>query len=197
MTVNLLHSKAMDVAESAFIQKIRGNLRQARDLFVEAFELERDAAMQLEKDLQAEPTRSVLFRSAASLAMNAGDFHSAEKMIAMGLAGEPPAEIAEELRQLMLDLYLQHQSHPGPKPPSEDAVPIVLTGRLGYADASRNRIRLLDDEGRKAPYLLQIETDLSGVVQRFWGNRVKVTGLTWPQSRHIQVKDIEIWPQEN
>ena len=189
MTVSYLHSKAMDVAESAFMQKMRGNLLQARDLFVEAFELERDAAMQLEKDLESEPTRSILFRSAASLAMNAGDFHSAEKMIAMGLAGDPPEDIAEELRNLILELYLARKPEPAVSNPP--AVPVVLTGRLGYADESRNRVRLIDERGKKTPYILEINRDFTETVQRFWGKHVKVTGLSWKDSRRIQVEDIE------
>lgn len=193
MTVSVLHEQAMDLAELAFINRMKGKPEEAKELFIEAYGLEREAAMQLEEQLDAEPTRSILFRSAASLAMNAGDFHHAEKMIAMGLAGDPPEEIAEELRQLILDLYLQRKPDPTIAQVSEShPVPIVLTGRLGYADSTRNRIRLIDEDGRKEPYFLQVEENFYSVIQRFWGNKIKVTGLTWPQTRHIKVEDIEI-----
>jgi hypothetical protein len=50
-----------------------------------------------------EPTRSILHRSAANLAFQCGKLRDAEKLIAVGLSGSPPDEIADELR----DLYEQ------------------------------------------------------------------------------------------
>jgi hypothetical protein len=51
----------------------------------------------------------VLFRSAATLALECGEFREAEHLIAMALIGEPPAEIAEERRELFakVSAYLQ------------------------------------------------------------------------------------------
>jgi tetratricopeptide (TPR) repeat protein len=95
-----LHNEAMDLAELAFIERVKGQMSNARELFKKAFELEKQAAICILSDYGAEPSRSVLFRSAASLAMNFGDYREAEKMIASGLAGDPPFEIAEELRNL-------------------------------------------------------------------------------------------------
>jgi hypothetical protein len=55
-------------------------------------------------DLSAEPTRSVLHRSAAALAVECGEAREAERLIAVALAGNPPEEIAEELRDLWQEL---------------------------------------------------------------------------------------------
>jgi len=101
--LNTLHNQSMDIAEKAFLLQQKGEDLLATESFEAAFQLEKEAALLLLGDYEAEPTRSILFRSAASLAMNAGDFREAEKMIANGLAGNPPLEIAEELR----DLYEQ------------------------------------------------------------------------------------------
>ena len=49
--------------------------------------------------------RSVLHRSAASLALNCEEYRLAEKLLAVGLAGDPPAEIADEMRDLMEQVY--------------------------------------------------------------------------------------------
>jgi len=52
-----------------------------------------------------EPTRSVLHRSAATLALECGALCDPERLIAVALSGDPPAEIAEELRDLLEPVY--------------------------------------------------------------------------------------------
>jgi len=100
--VNELHSKAMDIAERAFIAQRKAQLDKAKQLSQEALIYEREAAMLLLNDYDIEPTRSVLFRSAACLALDFDDYREAEKMIAFGLSGNPPREILEELRDLLI-----------------------------------------------------------------------------------------------
>ena len=96
-----LHEQAMDFADQAFIARRRGNSELADKLSRKAFELEAAAAHLVRDDLTSEPTRSVLYRSAASLAMDCGEVRQAERLIAIALAGNPQPEIAEELRDLL------------------------------------------------------------------------------------------------
>jgi hypothetical protein len=100
--VNELHEKAMKIAQAAFVARMQGELENVKQLSSQAFEYERKAAMLLLNDFDIEPTRSVLFRSAASLALNFKDYREAERMIALGLLGNPPPEILEELRELFI-----------------------------------------------------------------------------------------------
>jgi hypothetical protein len=100
--VNELHEKAMEIAQAAFIARIQGNLENVKQLSLKAYEYEREAAMLLLNDYEIEPTRSVLFRSAACLALDFEDYREAERMIALGLLGNPPPEILEELRELFI-----------------------------------------------------------------------------------------------
>ncbi|WP_238360991.1 hypothetical protein [Iningainema tapete] len=65
------HQQAMDLAQMAQVAKLRGNLAQAEQLSRQAFEKERLAAELLASNVEAEPTRSVLHRSAATLAIDA------------------------------------------------------------------------------------------------------------------------------
>jgi hypothetical protein len=102
--INALHNQAMDAAGRAFHADIHGDYAAAETLFREAFESERRAAMLL-LDSPAEPTRSVLLRSAASLALDCREFREAERLIAIGLAGNPPAPISDELRDLLETVY--------------------------------------------------------------------------------------------
>ena len=86
--------------QDALVAEVKGDNITALRLFSAAFDLERAAALDLTNALEKEPTRSVLFRSAASLAMNCGRFEEGEAMIALGLLGNPPRDIADELRDV-------------------------------------------------------------------------------------------------
>ncbi|BAY79222.1 hypothetical protein NIES25_57060 (plasmid) [Nostoc linckia NIES-25] len=103
-----LHKQAMDLAEAAFIAKLRGNLEQANQLSQQAFEKESQAAGLIANQLDAEPTRSVLHRSAATLAIDCGKFQAAERLIAIALSGNPPQEMTQELK----DLFIKINSRP-------------------------------------------------------------------------------------
>lgn len=98
--LNNIHKEAMNKAEAAFILRIKEQSTEAKKLFEKAFQLEKKAADMLLIDFKLEPSRSILYRSAAYLAYNAGLYKEAEKMVVTGLAGNPPNEIAEELRNL-------------------------------------------------------------------------------------------------
>lgn len=99
-----LHQQAMGIAAQADIARKRRAFSKAKKFYNEALALERAAAMGFKDRLKYEPTRSVLFRSAATLANLAGDKRECERLLCMGLAGNPPDEIADELRQLWPNL---------------------------------------------------------------------------------------------
>lgn len=103
--VHVLHQKAMALAEDATLEQTSGNTSRAKELYAQAFENERLAAELFANHADSEPTRSVLLRSAASLALDCGDSWFAEKLIARALAGNPPPEIADELRDLLEQVY--------------------------------------------------------------------------------------------
>src|ERR1700676_5233315 len=98
-----LHRQAMEWAEKADLTRIRGDAEAVRPLLEKAFILEKKAALLCADNL--EPTRSVLYRSAASLAYQCGRLRDAEQLVAAGLAGNPPEEIANELRDLMEQVW--------------------------------------------------------------------------------------------
>jgi len=96
----ILHQEAMSVAQEAFAAQRAGNFEQYLVMSRQAFEKEKAAAWLLFDQFDAEPTRSVLFRSAAQLAFNCGLVRETEQLVAAALVGNPPAEIMRELRQL-------------------------------------------------------------------------------------------------
>jgi hypothetical protein len=95
-----LHDEAMDLAEAAVLAGIRGDRNEVFELWHRAFEREKEAAECSAGDPSLEPTRSVLHRSAASMAIRCGELKEAERLIAVALSGDPPREIADELRYL-------------------------------------------------------------------------------------------------
>ncbi|MBD2343970.1 hypothetical protein [Anabaena subtropica] len=101
-----LHKQAMDFAEMAQVAKLKGDSVLALQLFKQAFEKERLAAELIVNNLAAEPTRSVLHRSAATLAIDCGEIAAAERLIAIALSGNPPQEIAEELKDLFVQINI-------------------------------------------------------------------------------------------
>ena len=114
LTVKDLHPKAMDLAEMAFRHRRRGEEDRAKSLFLEAMEMERKAALLLPAKQESEPSRSILYRSAASLAFNAAEFETADWLIANGLSGFPPHEIKEELKNLYDDVnFMRHLTAKG------------------------------------------------------------------------------------
>ncbi len=104
MNMKEIHQEGMMLAQQAIVLRAQGNEEFAHQLFTEAFELEKQAALMLINDFDNEPTRSVLFRSAGSLAMNCKKYREAEKLIAQGLIGEPPKRIMHQLRALSLEI---------------------------------------------------------------------------------------------
>jgi hypothetical protein len=96
------HDTAMDLADKADRARRNGDATESKRLLTEAFCHERDAAMEFDNVEDMEPTRSVLFRSAASLAFEAGLLEEARIMAVKGLYGLYIREdIAKELQDIL------------------------------------------------------------------------------------------------
>ncbi len=96
-----LHQVAMDFAERAVVAEHQGRKGEARELYRKALTQEQAAAELLRSDVESEPSRSVLYRSAATLALKSRDFKQAKSLAEDGLGGNPPVEIESELLDLL------------------------------------------------------------------------------------------------
>lgn len=123
-----LHNDAMDIAEDAFLARLQRDHGKAEDLFKKAFELEKKAALLIIDEYHLEPSRSVTFQSAASLAFNAGLYREAEKMINLALAGDPPELIADELRDLYEDVNFKRHLELKGVELGDDQYQLVIAG---------------------------------------------------------------------
>lgn len=101
MTVKEFHKKASELSQKAIVLLASGQEEEANFTYIEAFEYEKKAALVLLDKIEKEPSRSILFRSAAALALKAGLFRDSEQMAACGLAGNPPDNVLDELREII------------------------------------------------------------------------------------------------
>ena len=97
-TSNDIHNEAMDYAEYALSAKRRGDTVEAAKLFAKSLELERKAIDLLTE--RVEPEYSILHRSAATLALDCGEFRLAEQIASKALAGDPPEHVVWQLRSV-------------------------------------------------------------------------------------------------
>jgi hypothetical protein len=136
----------MERTDLALDARLRGEFAQALLYFREAYDLESKAATILANDLEGEPTRSVLLRSAASLALDCGLIPDAEKLICTALIGHPPEEIAEELRDLLEQVHFQRHLELRGVALHETEVQMSISGKsVGFGiapiDAFLNRVQ--------------------------------------------------------
>lgn len=100
--ITKLHNQAMKLSFEAMVARTRGDTEKARNLYGDALVLERVAA-RLADGLGVEPTRSVLFRSAAWMAIWACLPGDAEALALAGLNGNPPGDIRAELEHVRVE----------------------------------------------------------------------------------------------
>jgi hypothetical protein len=150
MDIRELHRQAMGIADSADLKKRHGNREESLSLYEQSYNYERAAAMKAYNDNIGEPSISVLLRSAASIAMSCQKYREAEKLIGLALSGEPPYEIAEELRDLLEDVNFHRHLKVKGVELSEDEVQLVIAGNgvgHGFAKTKEvmNRIKTFRD----------------------------------------------------
>ena len=144
-TSNDLHRRAMDMAALALMDRMHGNTKQERARFERALDLELAAIAELEEPV--EPTFSVLHRSAATLALDCNQFRRAEQLVATALAHEPPPEIADELRDLLEQVYFQRHLEVRGVVLREEEFQLSLSGPdvgFGFVSAAQFQKRIGD-----------------------------------------------------
>lgn len=134
-----LHHLSMAHCDDAMAARAGRNESQATESFRQAFVLEREAAALIAASVDLEPTRSILHRSAASLALECGEPREAERLVATALGGDPPDEIAEELRDIFEQANLIRHLELKGLVLSSDEFQLSLTGKsVGYGMAESN-----------------------------------------------------------
>jgi hypothetical protein len=141
-----LHRAAMQHMDAAQAARRAGKAVVARRATERALSLECDAASLVEE----EPTRSVLRRSAAAMALGVGAHRTAERMIASALAGDPPEEIANELRDLLEQVYFSRHLDVRGMRLTDDQFQMSLAGNeVSFGMARSERFLKRVDDMRK------------------------------------------------
>ena len=95
-----LHQQAMFFAQDALVATQHKEIEKAFTLNQKAFELERQVALSLVNS-KNEPMRSIILKSAATLALDIGQYREAEIFISYGLIGTPPDDIHQDFLALL------------------------------------------------------------------------------------------------
>lgn len=96
--VHELHEAALELIDKAALSV---NTDESRNLLIQAFELERDAAMELSEVIDISTIRSMLFYEAIKLAFRLGKFKDANDLATIaqkGLVHEDFADLIENQR---------------------------------------------------------------------------------------------------
>lgn len=128
MNIIELHRLAMSVAEKADHLKREGSKSEAINLYIDAFEKEREAAFGALSSGAEQPTPAILLKSAAYLALDAGLVRECEKLICIALSSDIPDEIADELRNLYEDVNFHRHLKLNGITLSEDEIQISIAG---------------------------------------------------------------------
>ncbi|WP_428261610.1 hypothetical protein [Haliangium sp.] len=127
--------------DAYFAAQRRREFTLAQRALEEALEFEAKAAELAE--VSDEPTRSVLLRSAASIALLAGEEQRGVGLIALALRGHPPEEIKQELCELLVQPAGPAEELPAAEAgPSSARLVQEITIRRGSTGRARVPLRL-------------------------------------------------------
>lgn len=149
MTVKDLHREAMKYNDLALIAKQKNLFSEVTENYLKAFEFEKQAFILFNSQSSEEPTKSVLLRSAANLALLSDKLREAEKLISLGLAGDPPNEIADEFRNLLQQVnFFRHLELHGVVLNSNELQLSLSGNQVGHglirSDEFLNRIEIVE-----------------------------------------------------
>lgn len=91
------HEEAMDLIEKSIMAKFRDNDEEKMKEFQYEAYLKAVQAANILRETFIEPSRAILFRSAASIAMLVGKYNEMMEMTRLGLLGNPPRWVADDL----------------------------------------------------------------------------------------------------
>ena len=173
-TVRELHNQAMALAQQALVARETGALAEAEEFARQALLFEARAAERLANTHKSEPTRSILYRSAAALACQSNDFAMALRLATEGLAGYPPPRIEQELNDLLEQSISAMSLHTdAPQAQSPAAEREQLRGILDFADArDGDSLGLTTADDRT--YTLHVVSGFEDVVRTYFKREVTV-----------------------
>ena len=164
MNVKELHREAMKFNDLALLAKKSNSFDEMKMHYAKALDFEKQALILFNSKSTEEPTRSVLIRSAANLAILSQNFREAEKLVSLGLAGDAPPDFSEEFRDLLQQInFYRHLELKGITLNSNEFQLSLSGNEVGHglirSDEFLNRIKIIEkiayrtaDRIRKKPF---------------------------------------------
>lgn len=171
----ILHQAASEYSTFAMVAKAKGKLKEAKEYFQKAFELEQEAVLKLDKETYKD---DILFpfiikRSAAALAYKAGFYAKADQLVVQVLKENPPAFIVKELKEIT-DLVKSARKAQG------TPTPFQINGKLTGANTTKHEIEVEDAQNRQH-YAIFVPTDeIKAIVKTFFSEWVQVQAIADP-----------------
>ena len=174
--INDFHHEAMEFSARALMARMRGNTEEAAALFERALENELAAIQDMEaRGSFAEPTYSVLHRSAGTLALDCKNYLLAKQLAAKGLARVKHPEIEKELDELFEKVNFHRRLELKGVELGDGEMQLSLLGpEVGFGT-----VPLPDFTGRANT----VETFIYRIVERMGGSLFREKG---PPKKHIQ-----------
>ena len=133
------HDIAMEFADLGIRNRARGQPEPALAYFEQALDFELAAIAKLNQSDGL--AWSILHRSAGTLALDCRRFRQAEQITTHALAGEPHPDIAEELRDLLEQIYFQRHLDLKGVALQDDELQLSLSGQeVGHGLVQYNEI---------------------------------------------------------
>ena len=147
-----LHRQAMEHADAAMYFQSHGDEARFQEETKLALDLEERAAALLPCEEASEPTRTVLLRSAATLALRCRQLRRAERLVAQALLGFGPDALLDEIRDVLEQVHFDRHLAVQGDELSDNELQVSLSGQgvsFGviaanqYLDRAKNIVNLV------------------------------------------------------
>ncbi len=166
-----MHDIAMEFADEASFASRKGDLQTARLFLGKALQLEKTFALSLPLDPEFQLTRSVMMRSAATLALEYGDAKEAVNLATTCLSQNPHPAITEDLNEILQRAGKVQTSAP---------VSFTFTGVLVSADIPNSLIKIQRKSDRQFFTVRVPQDSIESMVKKYWAGLVRIEGKQNP-----------------
>jgi DNA phosphorothioation-dependent restriction protein DptG len=172
-----IHKKSMTFAQEAHMARIFNDEPKALMLNRQSLELEREVVAIYADRHDEEPMRSMLYVSAASMAMLCHLYQEANSLIDQGLTVHTPSFVKLEFEELR-EQIAQHKEKYEQISNGDLEQPFWISGILKRVDADKNTVKLASKATDTIPqtlYTINVASEtLNKLVKNYWGDIVKV-----------------------
>ena len=181
--VESMHLKAMELAALGEEAAMKGQTDSAMEFYSRGFQFEKsvvELTSGVNEDLE---THLIFIRSAAALALRAGYFQKAERLIEQALSKKTPVWLEKELKSIQ-KLILERK-----KELTEESQNLSISGTLTQINTNENEITVENKLQDKISIIVPMEK-IKEIVLKHWQNKVAVKARQTPHGVMV-LEDIQ------